>query len=54
MGQALATALEQQRAATSEISRSVNGIAEKATKTRTEIDAITKRLLKAEAMAQQD
>ncbi|MDQ0448827.1 methyl-accepting chemotaxis protein [Methylobacterium aerolatum] len=52
MGQALATALEQQRAATSEISRSVNGIAEKAAKTRTEIDAITKRLLKAEAMAQ--
>ncbi len=54
MGQALATALEQQRAATSEISRSVNGIAEKAAKTRTEIDAITKRLLKAEAMARRD
>ena len=52
MSHALAAALEQQRSATAEISRSVAGIAEKAAKTRTEIDAITKRLLKAEAMAQ--
>ena len=52
MSQALVATLEQQRAATSEVSGSVHGIAEKAAKTRTEIEGITKRLVKAEALAQ--
>ncbi|WP_342149965.1 methyl-accepting chemotaxis protein [Methylorubrum sp. SB2] len=49
---ALAAALGQQRGATSEISGSVQSIAEKAAKTRTEIDSITGRLVKAETLAQ--
>lgn len=49
---ALAVALGQQRSATSEISGSVQSIAEKAAKTRTEIESITGRLVKAETLAQ--
>ncbi|GJE75947.1 methyl-accepting chemotaxis protein [Methylorubrum suomiense] len=52
MNAALAASLGQQRSATSEISGSVQSIAEKAAKTRTEIDSITSRLAKAEALAQ--
>ncbi|HJE23355.1 MAG TPA: methyl-accepting chemotaxis protein [Methylorubrum populi] len=52
MNTALAVTITQQRSATSEISRSVQSIAEKAAKTRTEIDGITKRLTKAETIAQ--
>ena len=49
---ALAAALGQQRSATTEISGSVQSIAEKAAKTRTEIESITGRLVKAETLAQ--
>ncbi len=52
MNTALAATITQQRSATAEISRSVQSIAAKAAKTRTEIDSITKRLLKAEGIAQ--
>ncbi|MFC6391576.1 methyl-accepting chemotaxis protein [Methylorubrum zatmanii] len=52
MNTALAVTITQQRSATSEISRSVQSIAEKAAKTRAEIDGITKRLTKAETLAQ--
>ncbi|MEH3119063.1 MAG: methyl-accepting chemotaxis protein [Methylorubrum populi] len=52
MNTALAATITEQRSATAEISRSVQSIAEKAAKTRTEIDSITKRLLKAEGIAQ--
>ena len=46
---ALAVVLDQQRAATDEISGSISGIAEKAAKTRTEIDGITALLVAGEA-----
>lgn len=52
MNAALAVSLGQQRSATSEISGSVQSIAEKAAKTRTEIESITGRLVKAENLAQ--
>ncbi|MGU3537295.1 methyl-accepting chemotaxis protein [Methylobacterium sp. A54F] len=52
MNQALAATLDQQRTATNEIASNVQGIAEKAGKTRTEIESITKRLVKAEGLAQ--
>ena len=52
MNAALAATISQQRSATSEISSSVQSIAGKASKTRTEIDSITKRLVKAETLAQ--
>lgn len=52
LNQALAATLEQQRGATAEVSNSVQGIADKVVKTRTEIDNITKRLVKAENTAQ--
>ncbi|WP_331326635.1 methyl-accepting chemotaxis protein [Methylobacterium fujisawaense] len=45
---ALATVLEQQRAATGEISSSISGIAEKAAKTREEIDGISGGLVACE------
>ena len=51
MSQALAATIEQQRAATDEVSVSVQAISGKASKTRTEIENITKRLVKAEALA---
>ncbi|KAB1073718.1 methyl-accepting chemotaxis protein [Methylobacterium planeticum] len=49
---ALAEMLMQQRSATEEIARNVQGIAEKSAKTRTEIESITDRLVKAEGSAQ--
>ncbi|HEV2542526.1 MAG TPA: methyl-accepting chemotaxis protein [Methylobacterium sp.] len=52
MTTALAAAITQQSSATAEISSSVQNIAAKAAKTRTEIDSITKRLVKAETLAQ--
>ncbi|MBB2959928.1 methyl-accepting chemotaxis protein [Methylobacterium sp. R2-1] len=52
MNAALAAAITQQSSATAEISSSVQNIAAKAAKTRTEIDSITKRLVKAETLAQ--
>ncbi|WP_232631192.1 methyl-accepting chemotaxis protein [Methylobacterium sp. Leaf118] len=52
MSTALAATLVQQSSATAEISGSVQSIAEKAAKTRTEIASITSRLVKAEALAQ--
>ncbi|ACK83708.1 methyl-accepting chemotaxis protein [Methylorubrum extorquens] len=52
MNAALAAAITQQSSATAEISSSVQSIAAKAAKTRTEIEAITKRLVKAETLAQ--
>ena len=52
MNAALSATISQQRSATAEISGSVQSIAGKASKTRTEIDSITKRLVKAETLAQ--
>lgn len=52
LNRALADTLSQQRQATQEIAQNVQGIAEKATKTRGEIASITDRLVKAEATAQ--
>jgi hypothetical protein len=52
LNRALTEMLSQQRQATQEIAHNVQGIAEKASKTRGEIDSITTRLVKAEAMAQ--
>ncbi|WP_336485733.1 methyl-accepting chemotaxis protein [Methylobacterium nigriterrae] len=49
---ALSEMLSQQRMATEEIAKNVQGIAEKSAKTRTEIDSITDRLVKAEGSAQ--
>ena len=52
MSTALAATLVQQSSATAEISGSVQSIADKAAKTRTEIANITGRLVKAEGLAQ--
>ncbi|MGH1571939.1 methyl-accepting chemotaxis protein [Methylobacterium sp. P31] len=52
LNRALADMLAQQRQATQEIVQNVQGIAEKATKTRGEIATITERLVKAETTAQ--
>lgn len=52
LNRALADMLAQQRQATQEIAQNVQGIAEKATKTRGEIASITERLVKAEGTAQ--
>lgn len=52
LNRALADTFSQQSLATQEIARNVQGIAEKATKTRGEIASITERLIKAEATAQ--
>ena len=52
MNASLAAAITQQSSATAEISSSVQSIATKASKTRTEIESITKRLVKAETLAQ--
>lgn len=49
---ALATVLEQQRTATDEIANNTSGIAAKASKTRTEIDLITARLVGSERAVQ--
>jgi methyl-accepting chemotaxis protein len=51
LNRALADMLGQQRQATQEIAQNVQGIAEKATKTRGEIASITERLVKAETTA---
>ncbi|MCJ2049363.1 methyl-accepting chemotaxis protein [Methylobacterium sp. J-070] len=51
LNRALADTLGQQRLATQEIAQNVQGIAEKATKTRGEIASITARLVAAEATA---
>ena len=52
LNRALSEMLSQQRSATQEISQNIQGIAEKAQKTRGEIESITSRLVKAEANAQ--
>ncbi|WP_267428613.1 methyl-accepting chemotaxis protein [Methylobacterium sp. GC_Met_2] len=52
LNRALSETLGQQRQATQEIAQNVQGIAEKASKTRGEIASITERLVKAEAAAQ--
>lgn len=52
LNRALSETLGQQRQATQEIAQNVQGIAEKATKTRGEIASITERLVKAESVAQ--
>ena len=52
LNRALADMLTQQRQATQEIAQNVQGIAEKASKTRGEIASITERLVKAEITAQ--
>ena len=52
LNRALSETLGQQRQATQEIAQNVQGIAEKATKTRGEIASITQRLVKAETTAQ--
>lgn len=51
LNRALTGMLIQQRGATEEIAAHVQGIAEKATKTKEEIEAVTERLVKAEAGA---